>query len=214
MDPKLMKYLPIIGIIAALLVGVVSTLAFTTLTTPPKPVDLTLVVTDNNFFNSTVGDQPAYFVLTDQGLQSSANIRIPSHTNIDLTIINYDDGNTTIAPLYAKVQGTVNNSMLMISDIEMNASEESNGIALHVNETQTISQLPVSDVSHTFTILDNTGHIFFNIPMAPSSTIHTDVVFTQTGTFHWQCFAPCGSNGGWGGSMITPGWMEGSITIT
>lgn len=214
MDPRTMKYLPIIGIVVALLVGAFSGLAFSSLTAPSKPYELTLVVTDNNFFNSSVGDQPAYFVLTDTGLHSSASISIPSHTEVDFTIINYDDGNTTIAPQYAKVNGTMTNTMLMISDIEMNASEELSGINLHVNETQTISQLPVDDVSHTFTILDQNGNIMFNIPVAPSSTIHADVNFQTTGTFHWQCFAPCGSNGGWGGSMITPGWMEGSVTIT
>lgn len=217
MDIKQLQYIAVAGVIAALIVGMISGLAINSITATSKPVNLTLVITDNNLYNSTIGDQPAYFVLTDKGLQSSANISVPAHTEIDLTIVNYDDGNASIAPQYAKVAGTVNNSMLLISDLEANAHEEPGGINLNFNDTQTVSSIPDYYVSHTFTVINpnNKNPITLNIPIEPLSTIHTDVIFNQTGTFHWQCFLPCGSGPDhWGGAMITNGWMRGSIKIT
>ena len=53
-----------------------------------QPYQLTLVITTNNIFNSTVGDQPAYYVLTAHGLQSSANISLPVNRLNELTIVN------------------------------------------------------------------------------------------------------------------------------
>ena len=55
-------------------------------------------------------DQPAYFVLHDGKLQSSAYIKIPAKTLVNVTIINYDGGPADgIAAKYQQVAGTVGN---------------------------------------------------------------------------------------------------------
>ncbi len=59
-----------------------------------SPYVLALVITTNNVFNSTVGAQPAYYVVGPDGLQSSANITLPAHTLIEVVIQNYDTGGT------------------------------------------------------------------------------------------------------------------------
>ena len=54
--------------------------------------NLDLVIIPGLYFNSTVTSQPAYFVLENGTLHSSANISIPSNRLIDLTIFDYDSG--------------------------------------------------------------------------------------------------------------------------
>lgn len=46
------------------------------------PYVLTLIITTDNRFNSTIGDQPAYYVLGSNGLESAANITLPG-TSLD-----------------------------------------------------------------------------------------------------------------------------------
>src|ERR1017187_3231970 len=62
---------------------------------PTSPYVLALVITTGNMFNSSVGDQPAYYVLGQNGLQSSANISLPANRMIEVVITNYDTGNAT-----------------------------------------------------------------------------------------------------------------------
>lgn len=113
-----------------------------------------------------------------------------------LTIINEDDGSAPLAPGYRQfdsVQGG----------------------------TETVEGIPVSSISnekiaHTFTMLGL--NVNAAIPAAPKGSTDTIVLTftpTQTGTFPWQCFAPCGIwSDGFGGAMDTPGWMKGTITVT
>ncbi len=103
------------------------------------PYKLTIVVTTNNYYNSSTGTQPVYYVLNNGTLQSSAYIQLPADQNIQLTIINYDDGpayplgqagelagsnNSGIAALY-NVTGTVGNVEKVINDTNVNST--SNG---------------------------------------------------------------------------------------
>ncbi len=40
-------------------------------------------------------------------------------------------------------------------------------------------------------------------------------MINQTGTFHWQCEAPCGTGAsGWGATMSETGWMAGTFVVT
>jgi hypothetical protein len=173
------------------------------------PYVLTLIVTTSNRFNSTIGDQPAYFVLGPKGLESAANITLPAHRLIELVISNYDQGNATLAgPQYANVAGTNDGSMLVYNNSAINSTEGPNGIVLR--GSQTVSSLPLSEISHTFTV----PSLGLNIPMASESTV---VVFFTTGaqgTYTWLCETACGAGkGGFGGAMSTPGWMSGSLTV-
>jgi heme/copper-type cytochrome/quinol oxidase subunit 2 len=176
--------------------------------------DLNLVITTNNYYNNSTGDQPAYFVLGQNGLESSANISIPAFTLIDLTIFNYDNGNGSIAgPQYANVTGTVGGTETYFNNTLMNATDPSNTI--NINGSITTKNVSESLVAHTFTILSTTGSVLVNVPVPVSSVVHALFYINQTGTFNWQCEVDCGSGPtGWGGAMATPGWMMGSIKVS
>lgn len=174
------------------------------------PYVLTMVITTNNLYNSTVGPQPAFFVQTPSGLQSSANITLPAHRLIEVIIMNFDQGNATLTgPQFANVTGTVNNTMSFYNNNAMNATEGPSGII--VQGQQTVSSLSANFISHTFTV----PSLGLNIPIAAEST---EVAFFNTGgpgSYSWLCQSLCGSGpNGMDGAMSTPGWMSGLVTVT
>jgi heme/copper-type cytochrome/quinol oxidase subunit 2 len=175
-----------------------------------EPYVLTLVLTTGSIYNSTVGDQPAFFVLTPHGLQSSTHIDLPANRLIELVIVNYDDGNATLtSPQYANVQGTVNGTISYANDDNVNSSQGPNGIV--VKGGATVSSVPVSDIAHTFTI----PSLGINIPIPVSSTVTAFIKITQAGTYTWFCETTCGSGDtGLEGAMATTGWMTGSIVVS
>lgn len=186
------------------------------------PYKLTLVVTTNNYYNSSVGAQPVYYVLNNGTLQSSAFIQVPADQNIQLTIVSYDDGpayplglpsepagsnNSGLSSLY-NVTGTVGNVENVINDTNVNSTILNSGI--NISGGQTVSSLSDFGVSHTFTV----SQLGLNVPIPPSSTVVTTLYFTHQGTYQWQCEAPCGSGPtGWGGAMSTAGWMMGTLNV-
>ncbi|MDA4123338.1 MAG: hypothetical protein OK456_09185, partial [Thaumarchaeota archaeon] len=171
------------------------------------PYVLSLVITTNNMFNASVGDQPAYYVEGPNGLQSSANITLPANRMIEVVIMNYDQGNATpISSQYDNVTGTVNGTMSVISNNVVNSSEGPSGIV--IVGTQTVSSLVPALISHTFTA----PQLNLNIPVAAETTVIAYFMTGGPGTYPWFCTTPCGSgNSGLAGAMETPGWMSGSI---
>ena len=193
-----------------------STTTITQTANPAIPLDnstpyvLNLVITTSNTFNSSVGDQPAYYVLGPGGsLQSSANISLPAHRLVEVVITNYDEGNDTpIQPQYANVTGTVNGTMSVVSDAAVNSTQGASGIV--VGRTQTVSGLPDSVLSHTFTV----PQMGLNLPVAAESTVIAYFRTGGPGTYSWTCMTPCGSDpGGLGGAMLAAGWMSGSLAV-
>ena len=185
----------------------------TTVTTAGQsqgPVSITLVITTGNTFNSTVGEQPAFYVLTSGVLRSSANIAFPSNTLIKLTIINYDEGNASlIDSQYANVQGTVNGTITYVNNANVNSSESSSGIVLKGGNT--VSTVPPALIAHTFTI----PSLKINIPIPLSSTVVAYFKIDKAGSYMWLCETACGSGAaGILGAMETPGWMTGNLEVT
>ncbi len=169
---------------------------------------LTLVITTSNMFNASVGTQPAFYVLSDGQLQSSANISLPSGKTIDLTIVNYDDGPATVDPLYANVTGTANDQVAIFNDTNVNSTSSGSGIAVAGGET--VTAVPDSNIAHTFTILSG-SKVVVNVPITPSSTVQASFTLSP-GSYTWQCEAACGSgSSGWDGAMATAGWMTGTV---
>lgn len=185
--------------------------------TAQTPYHLTLVITTNNFFNST-SDQPAFYVLENGTLQSSASIQLPVNRLINLTIINYDDGGA--APLgnpgspdnsYYNVTGTVGGVMHIVNNTNVNSTATSSGISISGGEV--VNHIAVGNAAHTFTILNGSSTLV-NIPVPPSSVVNAQLELTNSGTYTWQCEAPCGSGvDGWGQAMVTAGWMTGSVIV-
>ena len=181
----------------------------TTTSSSTSPYVLSLVITTQNAFNSTVGDQPAYYVLGPNGLQSSANITLPANREIEVVITNYDNGTATpSAPMFDNVTGTVGGTMEVVSNNGMNSTEGQAGI--DVAGIQTVSSLPPSVISHTFTVLG----LNLNIPVPASSTVVAYFDTGAAGNYSWTCTTPCGSGAsGYAGAMQSPGWMNGSIAV-
>ncbi len=169
---------------------------------------LTLIVQHHIFFNSSVGYQPAFFVLQNGTLENSSMIYVPAHTLIDLTIVSYDNG---LSPLesaqYANVSGTVGGIQYVFnSTIPVN---------MGLNKTistyfQVVKSENASNIAHTFTV----PQLKLNIPLEPISTTFAQFYANTTGSFMWQCFAECGSGPyGTAGAMATPGWMTGTLVV-
>ncbi len=161
-------------------------------TTAPSAAQtsLTLIITPNNWFhNSTINHrQPAYFVLEPNGtLGSAANLYLPSHQLISLTIIDYDSGTspalgnatangTQNNSFFAKVVGTVGGKEYIYNGTKMaeNATlsgNASNNISIMQGAGWGVSSLPwVGNattggyyVTHTFSIISG-GKVIVNIP--------------------------------------------------
>jgi len=182
----------------------------TTVSASSGPYILTMVITTQNTFNSTIGAQPAYFVQGPHGLESSANITLPADTLIEVIIMNFDQGNATLtSPEYANVTGTVNGTMTFYNNNAMNATEGASGIVLQGE--QTVSSLSANYISHTFTV----PSIGLNIPVAAESTEVAYFTTGAPGTYTWLCESLCGAGQtGAAGAMSSVGWMTGFITVT
>ncbi|MHB8372704.1 MAG: hypothetical protein ACYDAO_09775 [Thermoplasmataceae archaeon] len=203
-----------------------------------ETTSLTLFISSANWFhNGTVSHgQPAYFVVAPNGsLESAANIVIPAHTKISLTLIDGDgygltpivgNNGTSNQTAYAKVTGTIGNTAYCYNYTNVNGTlpspfNSSNNISvpgghyIHNLAWQGNSSGGY-DIAHTFTVLNSQGNIMLNIPSPGMAIVQTQFYINQTGVFSWQCYVPCGlsfENGGWSGAMTTSGWMLGTVTV-
>lgn len=181
-----------------------TTVTSSTNSTASSPYVVTLVIATNSIYNSTAQDQPAYFVLGPNGLQSSAKINLPADRLIKLVIFNYDDGNATLeVPSDNVVSGTTNGTIFVASNSNINASEAASGIT--VNGGQTLSSVPSSDVAHTFSV----PSLDLNIPVPTSSVVVAYFTVDKGGTYTWLCETSCGDP-----AMSTAGWMTGSLVAS
>jgi hypothetical protein len=129
---------------------------------------------------------------------SPSNFTLEKGHKTVLTIKEYDNMNTALpaGSPYNAVQGgveTVNGKRI---------TSVSNAIIAH---TLTIPQLGVNVPLP-------------KAPMSPHNTKFVIVTFTftptQTGTFEWKCFTPCGTGAmGMMGPMQVSGWMTGTVTV-
>ena len=138
------------------------------------------------------GQEQPYF--TNPAWQKTSGGPVAAGDIVKLTIVSNDDGPAP-APAYTKVKGTVR------------GTETING--------KTVSEVAAKRISHTFTV--PALGLNLPIPAAPEGrtvTVSATIKVTKAGAFNWQCFAPCGSgSSGWGGAMVTNGWMKGTISI-
>ena len=182
----------------------------TTTSATGGPASVTLVITTGNGFNSSVGDQPAYYVLTPNGLQPSTHLTFPINTLVKLTIVNYDDGNATLLESqYANVEGTVNGTITYVNNDNVNSTNGGSGIVLNGGET--VKSIPPDIIAHTFTI----PSLNINIPVPLSSTVVAYIKITTAGNFQWMCETACGAGpSGTLAAMDTPGWMTGDVEVS
>ncbi|MHB1709751.1 MAG: hypothetical protein ACYCT2_09800 [Thermoplasmataceae archaeon] len=188
----------------------------------PTPVstgayNLNLVVIPGLYFNHTITSQPAYFVLVNGTLQSSANITIPSHRLIDLTIFDYDSGPGYGTPtVYTNVSGTIGGVVYILNQTMINATNSGTGSINIVSNSIPVKNISEADIAHTFTVsnLFGTGNDL-NVPVGTQMVEFAQFYANVTGNYSWTCNVPCGSGpGSLGGAMVTPGWMMGTFIVS
>ena len=187
-----------------------TTTATTTNTSGTSPYVVDLVITTNNLFNASAGDQPAYYVLGPSGLESAASISVPAHRLIKLVIFCYDDGNASlVVPTDNVVSGTTNGTVFVASNDNVNSSQGPSGIV--PTGGQTLSTVPATAVAHTFTV----PSLNLNIPVPLSSTVVAYFTLSTPGTFIWFCETECGCGAtGSQCAMSAPGWMTGNLVAS
>ncbi len=171
-----------------------------------KPYRLNLVEIMDVNFNKSVGAQPKFYVVGNNGrLKSSAGIFMPANRKIILTITSYDMGNAPVLSQYTHVSGTIDDKILLINGTVASGSN------VHKQWRINVSSMPKSKIIHTFTI----PSLNINIPVEAGSTeIAVLKPIKKSGTYYWQCMAACGSGkNGWGGAMATNGWMKGKSIV-
>lgn len=132
-------------------------------------------------------------------MYTNASWSVHEGDTVVLRITSYDDGPAPLtgaqATMYDGVHGT------------LGGTETVDG--------KPVSSVPNNDITHTFTVVGLGLNL--PIPAAPtgkSVTVVARFVPTRTGTFTWQCYAPCGSGpNAMGGPMSTKGWMEGTVGV-
>ena len=175
----------------------------TTISQQSVPFRLTLMEIMDTGWNSTTA-QPQFSIFGPKGLEPAANISLPAHTLIQLTIISYDTPTAGSTDQEGKVTGTVGDTIYLINGttaMGMNASQ---------SWGQNVTSVPGNMLAHTFTI----QQLGINIPVVGGDTEIAYLYLNQTGTFQWICLTPCGFGPtGTGGAMSMPGWMEGQVTV-
>lgn len=129
---------------------------------------------------------------------TNASWSVRKGETVILRITSYDDGAAPLTgaqKMFDAVGGTVG------------GSETVNG--------KLMSSVLNDNVSHTFTVVGLGLNL--PIPAAPkggSVTVMARFVVSRTGSFVWQCYAPCGSGpNSMGGAMSTNAWMEGTVRV-
>ena len=181
-----------------------TTTATTTVVNASAPFEITLVIATGSIFNSSASDQPAFFVLGPHGLESAGNIAVPVNRTIQLTIVNYDDGNASFVQSGINVvSGTTGGTITFASNDNINSTQGANGIVVKGGETT--STVPADSVAHTFSV----PSLGLNIPVPLSSTVVATFKITHAGSFTWFCLTACGD-----AAMSTTGWMTGSLAAS
>ena len=114
----LMMVLVVVVLVSGVSLGYAAT--HVNATPSAKAVSLTLVISPYRYFNNSTGDAPSYFILDNGQLQSAEYIYLPQYSTIDLTIIDWDNGSSSVSTQYANVSGTYNNQVAIFSNTTVN----------------------------------------------------------------------------------------------
>ena len=133
---------------------------------------------------------------------------VPAHSLVTMTLKVYDGGEQLNSNFFAKVIGTVGNSMMV--------------------DGNEVTSLPPDGVQHTFTLhgLPTTKQdpLFVNVPLPIADpdnnpgSFHT-VVFSfvtgGAGEYVWNCEYPCGDGtyAKFGAAMSAQGYMSGKVSV-
>lgn len=171
------------------------------------PYSLAVPEIVGNAWNSSGIMQPKFLVQASNGFLSSANISLPAHRMIQLTIVSYDTPTPNSTAAEGQVTGTVGGAVYLINGTWASISNATMNL---MSWGQNVTSVPANTLAHTFTI----PQLGINIPVVGGSTVIAYLSFDKPGTYTWICLTPCGLGvNGLSGAMSTAGWMSGSITI-
>jgi hypothetical protein len=161
-------------------------------------------------YSTTHPSWVSYLVRTGGRWVHSTDFRLPAHSEVHVTIYQFDTPTGLRNPFLSQVQGTVGSATL---------------------DGKPFNSIEPEEASHTFAVPElgvfvplagvpeEAKHLCEEAPCEPSMSDHRTITFSfrtgNKGRFRWQCFVPCGA--GWyfgnGGPMQTLGWMDGFIDV-
>ncbi len=140
----------------------------------------------------------SFNTITGKDQYFPANFSVPAHTLVVITVTSYDNGTNLVPAGDQTVRGTVGNT----------AQVWANG----ASTPTTMTSVAANAIAHTFTIQQGLYNLNVPIPatvnMLTPSVIQFSTYFNETGSYQWACLAPCDP-----GSMTTPGFMTGTLTV-
>ncbi|MGP8128747.1 MAG: hypothetical protein ACLP9D_13205 [Candidatus Bathyarchaeia archaeon] len=170
---------------------------------PSGTFKLTLLEVMDTGWNSSMA-QPEFEILGANGTYPAAHIYLPDHTLIQLTIVSYDTPTAGSTNQEGKVTGTVGGTVYMINGTSASGMD----VTQHWGEN--VTSVPGAMLAHTFSV----PQLGINIPVVGGDLEIAYLSLSQTGTFQWLCYTPCGFGvTGMQGAMSQPGWMEGQVTV-
>jgi hypothetical protein len=144
----------------------------------------------------------------------STNLHVPAHSLVTVTIDQYDGGEKITNPYFAKVHGTVDNTMTVDGKQETRTDPDAVGhtFTIHAapgNQDPLYVSVPLPAVADDAPVDDATGY-----PKSPHVVVFSFVT-GGPGEYIWNCEFPCGDGyyAKFGGPMSTRGYMSGTLTV-
>jgi hypothetical protein len=144
----------------------------------------------------------------------STNLHVPAHSLVTVTLSQYDGGEKITNPYFAKVHGTVDETMTVDGKTETGADPEHIGhtFTIHAapgNQDPLFVSVPLPAVADDAPTAADTGY-----PTSPHVVVFSFITHGP-GTYVWNCEYPCGDGyyAKFGGPMSTQGYMSGSLTV-
>jgi hypothetical protein len=155
-------------------------------------------------------DWVSYLVKSDGKWIHTTDFKVPAHSLVHVTVLQYDGDSGLRNPFLSQIQGTVG--------------------ATATIDGKTVDSIDPEETSHTFAVPE----LGILVPLpgvedeAPNqcefapctlAEAHRTISFTirtgKKGRYHWQCFVPCAAGflTGGGGPMQTLGYMDGFLDV-
>ncbi|MDQ6851030.1 MAG: hypothetical protein M3070_14010 [Actinomycetota bacterium] len=143
----------------------------------------------------------------------STNLHVPAHALVTVTIDQYDGGEKITNPYFAKVHGTVGNTMTVNGKVRTQTNPDTIGHTFTIHGAPT-NQYPLFVSVPLPAVPDD-------VPVAKGSDYPKPNVVTFSfmthgkGHYVWNCEYPCGDGyyAKFGGPMSTRGYMSGTVTV-
>lgn len=156
-------------------------------------------------------DWVSYLVKSGGRWVRSTVFKVPAYSVVHVTIYQFDSPTGLRNPLLSQVQGTIGGTMMLNGKAVASVNPEAPAHTFAVPELGIFVPLP--GVAETAKNFCEEG------PCEPSKQAHNTITFSfrtgKPGSYHWQCFVPCGAGyiDGNGGPMQTLGYMDGFLDV-